>query len=77
MSEKDTALYDDGHGGLRSVHMDTGLARKTLEKIGPLLEEAVSRHSGVEGEPVEVEFIVAHDKGWRQKNLKGFFPGTL
>ncbi|KAI0535160.1 hypothetical protein GGR58DRAFT_515584 [Xylaria digitata] len=31
--EKEIAEYDDGRGGIRSVHVDTGLARKTLAEI--------------------------------------------
>ncbi|KAK3388032.1 hypothetical protein B0H63DRAFT_448814 [Podospora didyma] len=31
--EKGIALYEDGRGGLRSVHVDTGMARNTLDQI--------------------------------------------
>ncbi|KAI0401968.1 hypothetical protein F4802DRAFT_609000 [Xylaria palmicola] len=31
--EKGIAEYDDGHGGIRSVHVDTGLAKRTLAEI--------------------------------------------
>jgi glyoxylase-like metal-dependent hydrolase (beta-lactamase superfamily II) len=75
--EKGIALYDDGHGGLRSVHVDTEQARQTLSKIGPLLKKPCPVIQGDGSEPVEVEVIVAHDKGWREKNLNRFFPGTL
>lgn len=71
--EKDIALYDDGHGNLRSVHVDTELARDTLDKIGPLLKKP----SPSFGEPTEVEVIVAHDKNWREQNPHRFFPGRL
>ena len=71
--EKDVALYDDGHGGLRSVHVDTELAKETLRKIEPLLKSP----SPVFDEHAEVEVIVAHDKNWREKNFHRFFPGKL
>ncbi|KAK4185878.1 putative 3-hydroxyisobutyrate dehydrogenase protein [Podospora australis] len=32
-NEKGIALYDDGKGGLRSVHVDTNIAAKTMERI--------------------------------------------
>ena len=75
--EKNIALYDDGHGGLRSVHVDTEMARETLSNIGPLLKKPCPVIQGDDGEPVEVEVVVAHDKGWREKNPKRFFPGKL
>lgn len=71
--EKDIALYDDGHGNLRSVHVDTELARDTLNKIGPLLKKPTPGF----GEPAEVEIIVAHDKNWREQNQHRFFPGKI
>ena len=71
--EKEMALYDDGHGNLRSVHVDTDLARDSLDRIGPLLK----RPSPSFNEHAEVEVIVAHDKEWREKNQDKFFPGTL
>ncbi|EXJ65840.1 uncharacterized protein A1O5_11081 [Cladophialophora psammophila CBS 110553] len=76
--EKDIALYDDGHGGLRSVHVDTEKAKATLAKIGPLLKKPCPVfETAANGEQVEVEVIVAHDKGWREGNKNRFFPGTL
>ncbi|OAL36576.1 hypothetical protein AYO20_04192 [Fonsecaea nubica] len=76
--ERDIALYDDGHGGLRSVHVDTEQAKDTLAKIGPLLKKPCPVFAAGEGgEQVEVEVIVAHDKGWRESNKSRFFPGTL
>jgi len=75
--EKGIALYDDGHGGLRSVHVNTELARETLDKIGPLLKKPCPVIQGEGDEPVDVEVVVAHDKGWREKNFKRFFPGKL
>lgn len=73
--EKDIALYDDGHGGLRSVHVDTQQARQTLDRIGPLLKKPCPVFEG--GEGVDVEVIVAHDRGWREANQSRFYPGTL
>lgn len=71
--EKDIALYDDGHGNLRSVHVDTDKARETLDKIGPLLKKPCPSFD----EPSEVEVVVAHDKNWREQNQHRFFPGKL
>ncbi|KAI1193438.1 hypothetical protein F5X97DRAFT_314322 [Nemania serpens] len=67
--EKGIAEYDDGHGGLRSVHVDTGLAKKTLTEI----DEGLKQLRG----GVEVEVVLAHDKGWRERNMHRFWPGTL
>lgn len=64
--EKGVALYDDGHGGLRSVHMDTEKAKETLKSIQEFL-----------GKNAEVEVIVAHDIGWRERNRDRFLPGKL
>lgn len=69
--EKGIAMYEDGRGGMRSVHVDTGVARKTLDRIGEFLKE-----KGMEKE-VEVEVLVAHDWVWREQNLHRFWPGTL
>ncbi|KIW99514.1 uncharacterized protein Z518_11253 [Rhinocladiella mackenziei CBS 650.93] len=71
--EKDVALYDDGHGGLRSVHVDTEQAKETLKRIGPLLKKP----SPAFDDQTEVEVIVAHDKIWRETNHHRFFPGRL
>lgn len=73
--EKGIALYDDGHGGLRSVHVDTEQARETLSRIGPLLKSPSPVFAG--NTNAQVEVIVAHDKGWRETNQHRFFPGTL
>lgn len=64
--EKGVALYDDGHGGLRSVHMDTERAKETLKRIREFL-----------GNNTEVEIIVAHDIGWRERNKEKFLPGRI
>jgi glyoxylase-like metal-dependent hydrolase (beta-lactamase superfamily II) len=71
--EKDVALYDDGHGNLRSVHVDTDQAIQTLSKIGPLLKKPSLSFD----EPADVEVIVAHDGTWREKNKHRFFPGKI
>ena len=73
--ERDVALYDDGHGQLRSVHVDTDKAKDTLMKIRPLLKKGEVVEEG--GEKAEVEVIVAHDGGWRANNRDRFLPGTL
>ncbi|KAK6380692.1 hypothetical protein LTS17_004892 [Exophiala oligosperma] len=71
--EKDVALYDDGHGNLRSVHVDTKQAKETLKRIGPLLKTPTPSLEG--GSSVEV--VVAHDGVWRKNNPHKFFPGTI
>ncbi|KAB2568544.1 Cytochrome P450 monooxygenase mpaDE [Lasiodiplodia theobromae] len=70
--EKGIAMYDDGRGGMRSVHVDTEAARGTLDRIQEFLRE-----KKVNGEEAEVEVVVAHDKEWREKNRHKFFPGTF
>lgn len=62
------AMYDDGHGNLRSVHMDTDAARTSVDRIKEL-------KAGVEGEDIEI--IIAHDKGWMEENGNRFLPGKL
>lgn len=73
--ERDIAMYDDGRGGLRSVHMDTEGAKGTVERVRKLLGEGKVKEDG--GGAVEVEVVVAHDGGWREKNGGRFWPGTL
>ncbi|KAJ4373014.1 hypothetical protein N0V83_003305 [Neocucurbitaria cava] len=73
--EKGIALYDDGKGGLRSVHADTDQAAGTVKGIARLLKEGNIREEG--GGEVEVEVVVAHDKGWAEKNKSRFWPGQL
>jgi glyoxylase-like metal-dependent hydrolase (beta-lactamase superfamily II) len=71
--EKGIALYDDGRGGTRSVHVHTDEARRTLDRIGEFV-----KLKGVEGEEnVEVEVVVAHDGEWRERNSHRFWPGTM
>ncbi|KAF1972728.1 hypothetical protein BU23DRAFT_599487 [Bimuria novae-zelandiae CBS 107.79] len=72
---RDIALYDDGNGGLRSVHMDTDCATKTVEWVRRLLGEGKVQEEG--GRVVDVEIVVAHDGGWREKNRGRFWPGEL
>ena len=71
--EKDVALYDDGHGALRSVHVDTDAAKDSIKRIKPLMPGGELLADGVN----QVEVIVAHDGGWRNRNKARFFPGTL
>lgn len=73
--ERDIALYDDGRGGLRSVHMDTDGATRTVERVRRLLGEGKVRDE--RGGRVDVEVVVAHDGGWRERNGERFWPGTL
>ena len=73
--EKGIALYDDGRGGLRSVHADTEQAEQTVGRIARLMKEGSVREEG-DGE-VEVEVVVAHDRGWTESNEGRFWPGTL
>ena len=48
--------------------MDTEMATSSLDKIKSLRE----------GPSVEdVEVVIAHDKGWMEKNESRFFPGKL
>lgn len=69
--EKGIALYDDGKGGSRSVHVDTGIAAETLQKIRGFVKEFG------EGKGIEVEVVVAHDGAWRENNKDRFWPGHL
>ncbi|KAJ4298907.1 hypothetical protein N0V90_004150 [Kalmusia sp. IMI 367209] len=73
--ERDIAMYDDGKGGLRSVHMDTKCATETVARVRRLLGEGKVKEEG-DG-VVEVEVVVAHDGGWREANGSRFFPGRL
>ncbi|KAL1985792.1 hypothetical protein VTN96DRAFT_7414 [Rasamsonia emersonii] len=73
--EKDIALYDDGRGGLRSVHVDTDGARRTLERIRRFTN---NQRGGLDGSvEIEIEVIVAHDAVWRERNRHRFFPKRL
>ena len=73
--EKGIALYDDGKGGLRSVHADTDAAAATVVTIARLLKQGTVREEG--GSPVEVEVVVAHDGSWARANSAAFLPGHL
>jgi hypothetical protein len=64
--EKGVAMYSDGCGGLRSVHVNTEAAKGTIRAIGRLMRE-------VEG----VEVVVSHDRGWMGRNGGRFLPKTL
>lgn len=67
--EKDIAMYEDGKGGLRSVHVDTNAAKRTLDRIRAFVKERNGQ--------VEVEVVLAHDGVWRDRNLHRFWPGRL
>lgn len=69
--ERDIALYDDGQGGVRSVHVHTGVARQTLDQI-----DSFMKGSKVDGRDVDVEVVVAHDGVWREKNRHRFWPNA-
>jgi glyoxylase-like metal-dependent hydrolase (beta-lactamase superfamily II) len=73
--EKGIALYDDGKGGLRSVHANTDAAAATVENIARLLKQGNVTEEG--GDQVEVEVVVAHDSGWAKANSARFLPGHL
>ena len=64
--ERGIAEYDDGHGGRRSVHSNLPLARETIAMIQKFIQTNEN-----------VEWIIAHDKGWAEKNQTRFFPGHL
>ncbi|KAH6606945.1 hypothetical protein Trco_006098 [Trichoderma cornu-damae] len=68
--EKDIGLFDDGHGGLRSIHVDTGETRRSLDKILAFIKD-----QGAEGN--EVDFVLAHDTVWRQNNKHACWPGKM
>ncbi|RFU75708.1 hypothetical protein TARUN_6467 [Trichoderma arundinaceum] len=68
--EKDIGLYDDGHGGLRSIHVDTGEARSSLDKILAFVKKQAS-------EGIQVELVLAHDVAWRQNNKQACWPGKM
>jgi glyoxylase-like metal-dependent hydrolase (beta-lactamase superfamily II) len=70
--EKRIALYDDGRGGIRSVHVDTEVAQRTLDRIKKFVAE-----QRVEEKKVTVEVVVAHDAAWRERNGHRFWPGTM
>jgi len=72
--EKGIALYDNGSGGLRSVHVDITAAKKTVGTVGRLMTEQVTE---IGGGTANIEVIVAHDREWRQKNLHRFWPSYL
>lgn len=71
--EKGIAMYEDGRGGMRSVHADTGVASETLDHIRKFVQEKTITGS----EEVEVEVVVAHDGKWRDQNRHKFWPGHL
>lgn len=70
--EKGIALYEDGRGGMRSVHVDTDVAQRTLGRISQFVTEKKLR-----GEEVDVEVVVAHDAVWAGQNRHRFWPGRM
>jgi len=73
--EKGIAMYDDGKGGQRSVHADTGTAAKTVKGIARLLKQGSVKEEG--GGDVDIQVVVAHDGTWRERNARKFWPGQL
>ncbi|CBY01411.1 hypothetical protein IAQ61_003242 [Plenodomus lingam] len=73
--EKGIAMYDDGKGGLRSVHADSESAAETVARAARLLKGGNVREAG--GGVVDVEVVVAHDGGWAERNEGRFWPGYL
>ncbi|KAK3688062.1 beta-lactamase-like protein [Podospora appendiculata] len=69
--DKDIAIYPDGKGGVRSVHIDTAMARRTLDRL------AAFTHDAARVGEVEIEVVVAHDGVWRELNRHRFWPGRL
>lgn len=69
---KGIGTYPDGHGGMRSVHVDTDQARRTVDGIREFLDVNA-------GENGTVEVVIAHDWKWREDGLKRgrFLPGVL
>lgn len=65
--EKEIALYDDGHGGTRSVHSNLPLARNTIAMIQKFIAANENK----------VEWIIAHALEWSQQNPDKFFPGKI
>ncbi|KAM5357488.1 hypothetical protein ACJZ2D_016217 [Fusarium nematophilum] len=68
--ENGIAMYDDGRGGVRSVHVHTETAKRTLARIASFAREEKE-------EDVKVEVVLAHDKVWREQNRHRFWPGNL
>ncbi|KAL6867102.1 Metallo-hydrolase/oxidoreductase [Trichoderma novae-zelandiae] len=68
--ERDIGLYDDGHGGLRSIHTDTAEARRSLDRVLEFVKK-----KGSEG--TEVEIVLAHDPIWRRENAHKCWPGRM
>lgn len=73
--ERGIAMYDDGRGGLRSVHLDTDAAAETVRGVARLFDSGVVKEEG--GGEAKVEVVIAHDGGWREANRARFWPGTL
>ncbi|KAK0629393.1 beta-lactamase-like protein [Bombardia bombarda] len=75
--EKGIAMYADGRGGMRSVHVDTDVAERTVDKVREFAASVGPDHLRKGGDEVVVEVVVAHDGVWREKNRDRFWPGRL
>ncbi|KAI1432264.1 hypothetical protein GGR50DRAFT_707070 [Xylaria sp. CBS 124048] len=73
--ERGVAEYVDERGEMRSAHVNTRLARESLKRIREC--RASLQREEEEGVEVEVEVVIAHDKGWRERNRHRFWPGVL
>ena len=71
--EKGVAEYDDGEGGKRSVHSNLPVAKRTIRMI-----QGFIRAINVEGtDGTSVEWVIAHDRGWMERNSDKFLPGKM
>jgi len=71
--EKGIALYDDGQGGLRSVHADTDEAARTVERATRLLKKGAVREGGG---IVNVEVVSRMIEVGRKVMRRGFGRGV-
>ena len=65
--EKGIGMYDDGHGGARSVHVDTDAAQKTVDAVRDFLKV----NEGT------VEAVIAHGWEWKERHPDKFLPGKM
>ncbi|KAF2201198.1 hypothetical protein GQ43DRAFT_45630 [Delitschia confertaspora ATCC 74209] len=77
--EKGIAMYDDGRGGVRSVHVDLDSAAEMVKRVRLLMGEGrvVQQEKNGDRKEVVVEVVVAHDEVWRKGNAGRFWPGRL
>lgn len=71
--EKGIAEFNQEGFGPRTMHVDTDAAKRTLGRINDVLERIELSRNNNE----QVEVIVAHDAGWKERNPHRFFPNTL